>query len=75
MHIALLLEMAAEGMGHRVALGNLRRGQSFADFLAQARSAAVWLAAKPRKIVAFVGLNSAAFPLALYAAPLAAVAR
>ena len=71
MHVALLLEMAAEGLGERVALGSRDGGVSFAALLHQARGAAAWLARTPAQNVAYVGLNSATFPVALFAAALA----
>ena len=72
MHTALLLEMAGEGIGERVAVGSRAGGVTFAQLLAGARAAAAWLQDRPAAdTVAYVGLNSAAFPLALYAAALA----
>src|SRR5262245_47154444 len=71
MHTALLLEMAAEGLGERLAVGSLAGGTSFAALLAQARAASAWIARHPIKTVAYVGLNSAAFPVALFASALA----
>src|SRR5262245_41476467 len=71
MHTALLLEMAADGLGDRLALGSRVGGLSYAEELRSARAAAAWIAREPAETVAYVGLNSEAFPLALYAASLA----
>jgi fatty-acyl-CoA synthase len=71
MHTALLLEMAADGLGERIAVGSLANGASFASLLAQARAASAWISRQPVKTVAYVGLNSAAFPVALFASALA----
>jgi fatty-acyl-CoA synthase len=69
MHTALLLEMAAEGVGERVAIGPRATGLSYGRLLELTRGAAAWLARQPGvQNVAYVGLNSAAFPLALFAA-------
>jgi acyl-CoA synthetase (AMP-forming)/AMP-acid ligase II len=67
MHTALLLEMAADGLGARIALGSL----SFARVLAGARRVGAWIAASEVRNVAYVGLNSIAFPLAMFGASLA----
>lgn len=71
MHVAMLLEMAAEGLGERVALGPLAGGLTFARLLEASRRAAAAIAATDAKTVAYVGLNSAAFPVALFGAALA----
>ena len=47
MNIALLLEMAAEGAGQRVALGPRSGGVSYAELLRLARNAGEWLASQP----------------------------
>jgi fatty-acyl-CoA synthase len=72
MNTALLLEMAAEGAGDRVAIGPAVGGCAWPDLLDQARSAAGWLASRPAETVAHLGLNSQAVPVAVYAAGLAA---
>jgi fatty-acyl-CoA synthase len=64
----LLLEMAAESSGDRIALGSRRDGLTYIDMLARTRTAAAWLASQPVNTLVYVGLNSPAFPLALYAA-------
>jgi acyl-CoA synthetase (AMP-forming)/AMP-acid ligase II len=70
-HIGLLLEMAAEGLGERIAVGPAASGLSFAGLLARARTAGAALAASPARTLVYVGLNSPAFPVALFAAALA----
>ncbi len=67
MHTALLLEMAGEGFGERTALGCAQGGVTFAELLARSRSAAAQLAHRDIGTIAYLGLNSEAFPLALFA--------
>jgi fatty-acyl-CoA synthase len=67
----LLLEIAAESSSDRIALGSHRGGLTYADMLGRARTAAAWLASEPVDTLVYVGLNSLAFPLALYAAGVA----
>jgi acyl-CoA synthetase (AMP-forming)/AMP-acid ligase II len=68
MHTALLLEMAGEGLGPRIALGSADDGVSFSTVLEYARRAGTLIAGMPGANVAYVGLNSEAFPIALFAA-------
>lgn len=70
MHVGLLLEMAAEGLGERVALGSTEQGVSFNSLLTQVRGASAWLSKFNAERIAFVGLNSQAFPIALFGASL-----
>lgn len=67
MHTALLLEMADEGFGGRMALGSAHGGVTFAELLARSRSAGAELARRDIGTVAYLGLNSEAFPIALFA--------
>jgi len=67
MHIALVLEMASEGLAERIALGSGQGGLTFAELLARSRSAGAELARRDVGTVAYVGLNSEAFPIALFA--------
>ncbi|HUI62460.1 MAG TPA: class I adenylate-forming enzyme family protein [Steroidobacteraceae bacterium] len=71
MHTALLLEMAAEGLGSRVALGSSNSGVTFAKLLDRARHVSLQITQSGCSRVAYVGLNSEAFPIALFAAGLA----
>lgn len=68
MQIALLLEMASGALGERVALGPLRGGKTFTELHAAARSVCAMLAQTHGERLAYVGLNSEAFPIALFAA-------
>jgi fatty-acyl-CoA synthase len=68
MHSALLLEMAGEGLGSRIALGSASGGVSFSALLECARRAGTHIAGMSVANVAYVGLNSDAFPIALFAA-------
>lgn len=70
MYSSLLLEMAAEGLGPRVASGS-PDGLTFVALLARARSAAAYIAGTGASTVAYLGLNSGAFPMALFAAGIA----
>lgn len=67
MNTALLLEMASEGLGDRRAVGEV----SYARLLDKARAGAAWLADRPAQTVVHLGMNSEAFPIALYAAGMA----
>ena len=71
MQTSLLLEMAADGLDDRIAIGSRKSGLTYAGLLARARTAAVWLAQDQAATVAYAGLNSEAFPLALYASGIA----
>ena len=71
MQTGLLLEMAGEALGERIAVGSLTGGLSYAQLLSRARSAAAWIAGSDARTVAYVGLNSQAYPVALFAAGLA----
>ncbi len=67
MHIGLVLEMASEGLGERIALGSAQGGLTFAQVLARSRAAGAELARRDIGTIAYVGLNSEAFPIALFA--------
>jgi fatty-acyl-CoA synthase len=71
MHTALVLEMTADGLATRVALGSVTSGITFGQLLERARSAALMIAQSAARTVAYIGLNSEAFPIALYGAALA----
>jgi acyl-CoA synthetase (AMP-forming)/AMP-acid ligase II len=68
MHTALLLDMAAEALGERIAFGSLRDGTSFAELGARARGGAGWLSNLGGEAVVFIGYNGPALPTALFAA-------
>ena len=67
MQTTLLLEMAADTLGDRLALGPKSAGVGFAEFAARVRGAAAWLADQGEGPVVFVGLNGPALPIALFA--------
>jgi acyl-CoA synthetase (AMP-forming)/AMP-acid ligase II len=71
MHAGLLLEMAVDGLGDRVAVGSGDRGLTFAQMLTRARAASDLIASSSAAAVAYIGLNSSAFPLALFGAAFA----
>jgi len=71
MHIGMLLQMAADGMGDRVTLGSLSDGTTMAELATRARRAGTVLAGMPGERVALVDLNSEAVPIALFGAALA----
>lgn len=68
----MLLQMAADGMPERVALGSRRDGITFAELAVRARRVATFLAARNGERVALVDLNSQAVPLTLFGCALAA---
>jgi acyl-CoA synthetase (AMP-forming)/AMP-acid ligase II len=68
MHTALLLEMAADALPERLALGERAAGVSFSELQARARGGAAWLAAQGEGIIVYLGLNGPALPVAVFAA-------
>ncbi|WP_332770276.1 class I adenylate-forming enzyme family protein [Phenylobacterium sp.] len=70
MHTALLLEMAAEALADRPAMGLATAPVSYAELWARARAAAAELARRPAGNVVFIGLNSTAVPLTIFASGL-----
>ncbi len=71
MHLALLLQMAADGMGERTALGSRGNGVTMDELAARARRAGTFFAGRPGDRVALVDLNSEAVPVALFGCALA----
>ena len=71
MHLALLLQMAAEGMPDRVAVGRRDGGITMAELAERAQRVGGYLAATRGERVALVDLNSEAVPIALFGAALA----
>ena len=71
MNLAMLLEMAADGLGDRVAVGPKADGTTFEELLTRSRRAAAWLAARGAAQVAMVDLNSPAVPTVLFGAAFA----
>jgi fatty-acyl-CoA synthase len=72
-NIGMLLELAAEGMPDRIAIGSRTDGISYAQLLDRARRAAAVVRADGAARVGVVGTNSPAVPLLLYASALAGV--
>lgn len=68
MNIAMLAEMAAQGDADRIALGDSRGGMSYGVLWDRCARAASWLAGKEARNVAFLGVSSAVFPIALFGA-------
>jgi acyl-CoA synthetase (AMP-forming)/AMP-acid ligase II len=73
MNIAMLLEMAAEGMGDRLAVGRRAAGVTYSDLLGRARRAASVVASSGAERVGLVDMNSDAVPVLLYASGVAGV--
>ncbi|HET6835052.1 MAG TPA: class I adenylate-forming enzyme family protein [Acidimicrobiales bacterium] len=73
MNIGMLLELAAEGMPDRIAVGTAADGISYAQLLERARRGAHVVRANGVERVGLVDMNSSAVPLLLYASALAGV--
>jgi fatty-acyl-CoA synthase len=71
MHVGMILEMAAESLGDRVAIGSVEGGVTFADLGRQARRAAGLFAGAGEDRVVLVDENSLAVPVALFGAAIA----
>ncbi|MGZ4703930.1 MAG: class I adenylate-forming enzyme family protein [Acidimicrobiales bacterium] len=71
MHLGMLLQMAADGMGERIALGSRTGGITMAELAERAQRVGTVLAGRPGERVALVDLNSEAVPIALFGAALA----
>jgi acyl-CoA synthetase (AMP-forming)/AMP-acid ligase II len=67
MHTALLLEMAAEALGDRPAVGSVDGGLTYTELAARARGGAVWLNELDAFTVVWLGLNGPTLPVALFA--------
>ncbi len=68
----MILEMAADSLGDRVAVGSLEGGMTFGELGQRARRAGTLLAAASGANVVLVDENSVAVPIALYGAAIAA---
>jgi fatty-acyl-CoA synthase len=71
MNIGMLLEMAADGMASRVALGPVADGSTYAELAIGARRVAMSLAGMSTATVGYVDVNSPALPLTLFGSALA----
>jgi fatty-acyl-CoA synthase len=73
LNIGMLLELAAEGMPDRIAVGTRADGITYAQLLDRARRGATVVRASGIERVGLVDMNSSAVPLLLYASALAGV--
>jgi acyl-CoA synthetase (AMP-forming)/AMP-acid ligase II len=73
MNVSMLLEMAADGAGNRIAVGSRVGGLSPGDLLARSRRIAGFIRAKGVEHVGLVDVNSEAVPIALFGCALAGV--
>ncbi|HSV80235.1 MAG TPA: class I adenylate-forming enzyme family protein [Ramlibacter sp.] len=72
MNIGLLLQMAASALPDRVAVGHGTESLSYDALYREAAAAARWIGAQQDvEHVAYLGLNSARFPVALFGAAMA----
>ncbi|MCU1462891.1 MAG: putative O-succinylbenzoate--CoA ligase (OSB-CoA synthetase) (O-succinylbenzoyl-CoA synthetase) [Acidimicrobiales bacterium] len=71
MNLAMLLEMAADGFGDRVAVGDRSTGLTYRELLDLARGAAALFEKHRAERVVVVDQNSDAVPIALFGAALA----
>jgi len=74
MNTTMLLEMAADALGDRVAIGSRSGGTTYAELLATARRGAVRLRERGAERVAYLGLNGPQLPALLFAAGTAGAA-
>jgi acyl-CoA synthetase (AMP-forming)/AMP-acid ligase II len=73
-NIAMLLDLAADAMGDRVAVGGSAEGLTYAELRRLAIAAAPEVAARSNGALAFVDGNGVAVPVALFSAAWAGVA-
>jgi fatty-acyl-CoA synthase len=73
MNTPMLLEMAADGMGDRVALGSIKDGLTYAGLLDRARRVAAVVAEAGAERLVFVAQNSDLLPALLFGSGLAGV--
>jgi acyl-CoA synthetase (AMP-forming)/AMP-acid ligase II len=71
MHVGMILEMAADNLGDRIAIGSIEGGTTFAELGHLARRAGTLLAKAPGENVVLIDENSPAVPVALYGAAIA----
>jgi len=69
----MLLEMAGEGFGDRVAFGPRPGGLTYAELLDKARRAGAWIRSKGAERAVLVDVNSDAVPILLFGAGFAGV--
>ena len=73
MNLMLLLEMASDAMGDRVAIGDRETGLTYAGLFDRAARATTWLRDRGAPRVLYTGVASPAHPIALAAASWAGV--
>ena len=75
MRLSMLLDMAADGFGDRVAVGSIGTGTTFVDLRDRARRAARWIAERRPAVenVVVVDTNSDAVPILQYGSGIAGV--
>src|SRR5262245_50022042 len=67
----MILEMAADSLGDRVAVGPLAGGLTYAELGHRARRAGTWLVGQPGERVVLIDENSLAVPIALFGSAIA----
>lgn len=72
-HSLMLLEMAADGMGDRVAVGSVDGGVTYAELLDRARRIATVIRVADVERVGFLDVNSVDVPTLMYACAIAGV--
>jgi fatty-acyl-CoA synthase len=70
----LLLDLTADVIGDRKAVGPIDSGMDFLSLRANARAAAAWLAQSGAQNAVFAGLNGLALPVLLFASGMAGMA-
>ncbi len=71
MHLPLILDMAADGLGDEIALGSGETAITYAGLRERARAGAAFLGGTPADNTAFLGGNAPAFPIGLFASAIA----
>ncbi|MET0902219.1 MAG: AMP-binding protein [Acidimicrobiales bacterium] len=71
MHVGMILEMAADSLGDRPAVGSKAGGLTFGELGHLARRAGTWLASQPGDNVILVDENSLAVPVGLFGSAVA----
>jgi acyl-CoA synthetase (AMP-forming)/AMP-acid ligase II len=71
MNLAMLLEMAADGLGDRIAVGDREHGLTYRDLLDRARRLGGLLSGLDAERAVLVDVNSEAVPIALFGAAIA----
>ena len=67
MNIMMLLEMAAEAFGDRVAIGDKNSGMTYGDLADKAGKAAAWMREQPSQRLIYVDESAPTLPVSLFA--------